>query len=100
MNKLHQCVQKILPAKHFFHMEIKGHNSDYNNSKDISWKPFSYAIKGHDSDNNWRILSLVELDLHAIVRDLRDVQGVRDVWTRVMRYAPHPHKSSGGINKL
>ena len=59
---------KDIARKTFFLMEIKGHNSDYHNSKDISWKPFSYAIKGHDSDNNWCILSLVELDLHAIVR--------------------------------
>ena len=31
-------------------------------SKDIARKPFFIEIKGHNSDNNWWILSIIDLD--------------------------------------
>ena len=44
MNSIHQCVQKIMPGNHF-RTEIKGHNSD---------------------NNRW-ILSVIELDLYFMI---------------------------------
>ena len=41
MNPIHQCIQKISPGNHF-HSEIKGHNSY----------------------DNWWILSVIKLDLY------------------------------------
>ena len=94
MNLMHKCIQKI--SETIFHMEIKGHNSDNNwwilsvieldlyfkiiylcmkcesnspmYSKDIPWKPFFLPkIKGHNSDNNWWILQVIELDLYFMI---------------------------------
>ena len=77
-------------------MDIKGHNSDNNRwilsvieldlyfmiiylcmkyesnspmySKDTVRKPFFYSeIKGHNSDNNRWILSVIELDLYLMI---------------------------------
>ena len=37
-------------------------------SKDIARKPFFHMeIKGHNSDNNWWILSVIELDLFFMI---------------------------------
>ena len=36
-------------------------------SKDIAQKPFSFKIKGHNSYNNWWILSISELDLYYMI---------------------------------
>ena len=44
MNPIHYCFQKILPET-ILHMEIKGHNSD----------------------NNWLILSVIERDLYFMI---------------------------------
>ena len=44
MNPIHQCIQKISPGNRF-HSEIKGHNSD---------------------KNRW-ILSVIELDLYFMI---------------------------------
>ena len=44
MNPIHHCIQKILPGNHF-----------------------SYEIKGHNSDNNRWILSVVEHDLYFMI---------------------------------
>ena len=44
MNPIHQCIQKISPET-AFHSEIKGHNSN----------------------KNWWILSVIELDLYFII---------------------------------
>ena len=44
MNPIHQCIQKISPGNHF-----------------------STDIKGHKSDNNLWILSLIELDLYFMI---------------------------------
>ena len=44
MNPIHQCIQKISPET-IFHSEIKGHNSD----------------------NNRCILSVIELDLYFMI---------------------------------
>ena len=77
-------------------MEIKGHNSDNNwwilsiikldlcfmiiylcmkyesnspmYSKDNARKPFFYTeVKGNNSDNNWWILPIIELDLYFMI---------------------------------
>ena len=104
MNPIHNCFQKILPGNHF-----------------------SLEIKGHNSDNNWWILSIIELDLYFMiiylcmkyesntpmfskdiarkpffVRTGQDVPDIRmyvrtDVRTRVMLYAPPPSINGGGI---
>ena len=44
MNPIHQCIQKISPGNHF-----------------------SYEIKGHNSDNNRWILSVIELNLYYMI---------------------------------
>ena len=44
MNPIHQCIQKISPGNHFY-----------------------TVIKGHNSDNNWWILSVIELDLYFMI---------------------------------
>ena len=44
MNPIHQCIQKISSGNHF-HLELKGHNSD----------------------NNCWILSVIELDLYFMI---------------------------------
>ena len=44
MNSIHNCIQKISPGNHF-----------------------SLKIKGHNSDNNWWILSIIELDLYFMI---------------------------------
>ena len=44
MNQIHGCIQKIWPGNHF-----------------------PYKIKGHNSDNNWWVLSLIELDLYFMI---------------------------------
>ena len=44
MNPFHQCIQKILPGNHF-----------------------SYQIKDHNSDDNWWILPVIELDLNFMI---------------------------------
>ena len=37
-------------------------------SKDIARKPFFHTeIKGHNSDNNWLILSVIKLDLYFMI---------------------------------
>ena len=36
-------------------------------SKDMAREPFSYKIKGHNSDNNRWVLSLIDLDLYFII---------------------------------
>ena len=36
-------------------------------SKNIAQKPFSFEIKGHNSDNNGCILSVIELDLYFMI---------------------------------
>ena len=37
-------------------------------SKDIARKPFFHTeIKGHNSDNNWLILSIIKLDLYFMI---------------------------------
>ena len=104
MNPIHQYIQKISPGNRF-HSEIKGHNSDKNRV----------------------ILSVIELDLYFMiiylcmkyesntlmyskdiarkpffVRKGQDVRDVRmyvrtDVRTRVMLYAPPPITNGGGI---
>ena len=101
MNPIHQCFQKISPET-VFHSEIKGHNSD---------------------KNRW-ILSVIELDLYFMIIYLcmkyesntpmysKDIARkpffvrtgrtyvrtyVRtDVRTRVMLYAPPPAITNGG----
>ena len=85
-----------IARKPIFHSEIKGHNSDNNKwilsvieldlyfmfiylcmkyesntpmySRDIARKPiFHSEIKGHNSDNNRWILSVIELDLYFML---------------------------------
>ena len=87
----------LLPNSHNRALTLtKGHNSDYNRciytvieldlyfmiiylcmkyesntpmySKDIARKPFFHMeIKGHNSDNNWWILSVIQLDLYFMI---------------------------------
>ena len=93
MNPNHNCIQKISPET-IFHSEIKGHNSD----------------------NNWWILSIIELDLYFTIiyqcmkyesntpmfsKETILVRTGQDVRTRVMLhvYMP-PIINGGGIKKL
>ena len=101
MNPIHPCIQKISPET-IFHSEIKGHNSD----------------------NNWCILSVIELDLYFMIiylcmkyesntpmsaKDIaRKAFFVRTgrtyvctyVGTRVMLYPPPPIINGGGIKNF
>ena len=47
-------------------MKYESNTSTY--SKDIARKPFFQTeIKGHNSDNNWLILSIIKLDLYFMI---------------------------------
>ena len=97
-------------------MKYESNTSLY--SKDIARKPFFHSkIKGHNSDNNGWILSIIELDLYFMIIYLcmkyesntpmfsKDIArkpffvrtGRTYVRTRVMLYAPPPpHIIKGG----
>ena len=82
MNLIYQCIQKIWPGNNF-----------------------CTEIKGHNSDNNRWILSVIELDLYFMIiylcmkyefntlmysKDIARSMGCKYVRTRVMLYAPPP----------
>ena len=146
MSPIHHCFQKISPGNHFSYRDQgPGFNSN-NNEWIISiieldlyfydyitvyaiwiqytnefkkYRPetiFHIETKGHNSDNNWWILSEIELDLYFMIIYLcmkyesntpmysKDTARKpflgRDVRTRVMIYAhlptPPPLKMTGG----
>ena len=104
MNPIHNCFQKISPGNHF-----------------------SFRDQGPKSDNNWWILSIIELDLYFMIMYLcmkyefntpmfskvfarkpffvRTGQDVRDVRTYVRTdkgdaICPPPHYKWRGHNKV